>query len=131
MSVSAGETYLLPFPSEESPHLYVVLTEPTWVAKEGSPRVVIVSLTTKRGHSDTTVVLSSSDHSFLKTWTVAFYAKMLWVRVDELQNEAWRQYEDVAPDVLSRLQVGALDSPHTKPSIREVCERVISSTVGG
>lgn len=122
MSVCPGETYLLPFPSKESPHLFVVLTDPS---SEDHPRVVIVGLTTKRDQSDTTVVLSSSDHSFLKTWTVAFYAMMRLVRVDKLQDYAFQQYEDVTPEVLTRLQKGAIQSPHTKPSLKSFCERVM------
>lgn len=86
MCVYAGATYLLPYPANDSPHLFVVLTEPT---SENHPRVAIVGLTTKIGSSDTTVVLSPSDHSFLNKWTVAFYARMRIVRVDELKALAF------------------------------------------
>jgi len=125
MCVHPGATYLLPLPGKDSPHLFVVLTEPT---SEDLPRVVIVGLTTKRFHSDTTVVLSPSDHPFLDKLTVPFYAKMRMVRVDELKDRAFRRYEDATPEVLRRLQQGAIRSPHTKPSLKSFCERVTPST---
>lgn len=121
MSVSPGQTYLLA--NGKKPHLYVVLTEPS---VEDYPRVAIVGLTTKRDQSDTTVVLSSSDHPFLRHWAVAFYAEMLIVRTDKLRHEALRRYADATPEVLSRLQAGALASPHTKPRVKSFCERLLS-----
>ena len=100
-------------------HLWVIITEPF-----GSPeQVVIVSLTSKKPHSDTTVVLSPKDHSFIKHETVISYADARIVRCEYIKRRV--QERDIEPrdgfrdSVIQVIQQGLLDSPRTPRDIKK------------
>ena len=111
---SCGSSFIL------SGHLWVIITEPF-----GSPeQVIIVNLTSKKSHSDTTVVLSPNDHTFIKHETVISYDYARIVFSDNIKQRV--QERDVEPrdsfrgDVIQKIQQGLLDSPRTPRDIKKI-----------
>ena len=99
-------------------HLWVVITEPS-----GSPKqVIIVNLTSRKRDSDTTVVLSPEDHSFVKHDTVISYADArisgsaeIVTRIEQRDFEPRKKFRD---DVIRKIQNGLLASPRTPKYIK-------------
>ena len=77
--VSAGETYKLRKPGDDTPHLWAVITNP-----DQDDNVVIVNLTTRQPHSDDTVVLSRGEHPFVRHETVISYQDARLVKTSAL-----------------------------------------------
>ena len=68
-----GDTVILPKPGHETEHLWALVT----AVDPQNGEAVMVNLTTRRPHSDTTTVLQPGDHPFVDRPTVAFYADAL------------------------------------------------------
>ena len=110
---SCGSSFIL------GGHLWVIITEPF-----GSPeQVIIVNLTSKRPHSDTTVILLPNDHSFIKHETVISYddarivcSDNIKLRVQERDFEPHDRFRD---GVIQAIQQGLLDSPRTPRDIKK------------
>jgi len=108
---------------ESTPHLYVVVTPP-----DGNPpQVVIVNLTSKRRHSDTTVVLRPTHHPFLDRETVVNFNKARIVRVETLMHRIEdgiaEAREAFSEDVLKVIQKGVLQSKRTPLHIQKYCRK--------
>lgn len=120
MEVSPGDTFLLGG-FQLTDHLWVVVCGPA----DDPPSVVIVSCTTRRDWSDTTVVLDQGDHPFLSHETVIMYsdARIIPVRNIEMQFE--RRMIVIQPPmdegVLRRIQEGVQVSPEATPKIKSFC----------
>jgi hypothetical protein len=126
-SLKIGDGIFLEKPDRYSiSHLWLVITEPF-----GSPpRVIIVGLTTQRDGSDTTVVLTPADHTFIKHPTIVFYADAREVEANLLERlvalDQSRLHADPGSDaLLMRIRDGLLESSFTprkiKNSFRENC----------
>lgn len=116
-----GTCILLPKPSGEVRHLWVVLTEP-----EGEPpQVVIVNLTKNKPRADTTCILTPGDHEFVKVETVVHYADARFAPAEPLNQIAQlRDYDfhaDCSGEILERIQQGLLVSPATPKKIKTYC----------
>ena len=116
---SCGSSFIL------GGHLWVIITEPF-----GSPeKVIIVNLTSKKPHSDTTVVLLSNDHRFIKHETVINYADARIVCSDSIKLRV--RERDIEPrdsfrdEVIQKIQEGLIDSPRTP---RDMKKTFIEST---
>ena len=70
MKIEPGLCYLPPVGPREKKHLHVVLTYPN-----DEDQVLVVSLTSLKSKSDTTVVLQAGDHPFIRHDTVVEYRK--------------------------------------------------------
>lgn len=110
---SCGSSFIL------NGHLWVIITEPF-----GSPeQVIIVNLTTKRSHSDTTVILSPGDHSFINRETVISYADTRVIPCTYVKQRV--QERDVEPRdgfcnrVIQVIRQGLVDSPRTPRNIKQ------------
>lgn len=119
-----GDTLYFSRYGEQTPHLYVVVTAPY-----GNPScVVIVNLTTKQLHSDTTVVLRSSDHPFINRETVVNYSQAVSVTVERLMGEIEdgiaEPREPLPASVLQAIQQGMLRSPRAPRDIKAHCRRM-------
>jgi hypothetical protein len=73
--LSCGDTFLVPTSLESIEHLWIVLTDP----ELGTNKAACVSITKRRPHSETTVILSRGDHPFITRESVVYYqdAKIL------------------------------------------------------
>jgi hypothetical protein len=79
-----GTSILLPKPSGDVRHLWIVLTEP-----EGSPpQVVIVNLTKNKPRADATCILMPGEHEFVKVETVVHYGDARLVPAEPLNQIA-------------------------------------------
>lgn len=119
-----GDTILWTRSGERIPQLYVVVTAPY-----GNPlRVVIVNLTSKRPHSDTTIVLGRSDHPSIEGETVVNYNKADVVYLERLKQEIEdgiaKPHVPFSAHVLKTIQQGMLDSARTPRSIKELFRRM-------
>ncbi len=111
----------MPTPTQPTPHLWVVLTEPD----ENPLTVVIVNLTTPRWDSDRTVILQPADHTFITHETVVLYAEAVIVPVEPLNK-----YVDLRPNcrrddcstsMIKRVRDGLLASPETPKKVKAYC----------
>lgn len=122
MQIEPGFTILLPKPSHNVPHLWVVLTEP--VGPEGE--VVIVNLTSKKAFSDATVVLNRGDHPFVRHPTVVNYSDARLTTAEHLEKAVGVGFDrkaDIGEDVLMRIQQGVYSSDRTPSNIKEYCQQ--------
>ena len=111
---SCGSSFIL------SGHLWVIITEPF-----GSPeQVIIVNLTSKKPSSDTTVVLSPNDHTFIKHETVISYSDARIVFSDyiklRVQERDVELRDSFHHDVIQVIQHGLLESPRTPRNIKKI-----------
>ncbi|MEH2262386.1 hypothetical protein [Nostoc sp.] len=123
LKIYAGRTFHLPTPPAMKPHLWVAMTEP-----DGTPEeTVIVNLTTRHPNSDTTVILDSGDHRFIKHETVVNYADALFTKIVSVQNAIKNGLssfdDDCSSALLERIQIGLLQSPFTPKKIKSHCKK--------
>lgn len=102
-------------------HLWVVVAE----LSGDTDQVIIVSLTTIKVNSDTTVVFDVGDHPFIKHKTVISYIdarpldKSLLIRRIEQRDFDKRQPFDA--DKVKLIQKGLLQSTFTSKDIKMLC----------
>jgi len=110
---NCGSAFLL------SGHLWVITSVPF----ESPEKVIIVFLTSKKAHSDTTVVLSPEDHDFIKHPTVISYADARIEHSDHIMKRIEeRDYDprkSFSGDVVKTIQQGLIDSPYTPRYIKD------------
>ena len=121
MFVACGRTFIFRGANGPIAHLWAVLTEPCG----DPPEVVIVSFTTLRAHSDTTVILNVGDHPFIRHPTTVRYSDAKVISVASL-NAALASgratlMADLDAGLLRRIQQGLMASPYTVLRIREYC----------
>ena len=117
-----GTCILLPKPSGDIRHLWIVLTEP-----EGDPpQVVIVNLTKQKNGADQTCVLQPGDHEFVKTETIVHYGDARLAPAEPLRTIAkmpgYDFHEDCSHQLLERVRKGLFDSPYTPKKIKTYCK---------
>ena len=122
--IYAGTCFLLPKPRSVIKHLWIVLTDPDVDIKRN---VAIVNLTTLRKGADTTVILKSGDHPFIKHDTAVYYqdARIASsVPIIALLNDRSLGYElhDNCSDfILKKIQQGIFDSDFVLEEVQEYC----------
>lgn len=115
----AGETLVLPHPNFETPHLWILVTDPVGEP----PQTIIVAVSTKRFYKDSTVVLSPGDHPWVRHESVISYDHALIPEVHYLNEAVSRRIAELrqpcTPDVLRRVQDGLLSSPRTPQRVKK------------
>ena len=118
-----GDTFLFHELWEDRHHLWVVVTEPHGTP----PRIIIVSFTTLRPHSDTTVTLSPGDHPFIRHATAVNFKDARPIDREALRRRVNEGYfpakQPLDSIVLERIQIGICQSPYTPNRIRKLCRR--------
>jgi hypothetical protein len=114
-------TVLVPTPSPSCMHLFIVLT-----ALEGEPSIVVmVNITTRRPTSDSTVILISSDHPFVKHESVIAFEHASFFEVKKLENGLRNgklsKYPDISDTLFTAVKNGLLNSPRTPQYIKKYC----------
>lgn len=116
-----GDAVLIPKPGTETPHLWIIVTVP----EAASGRAVMVNLTTQRPHSDTTVVLNTGDHPFVRHSTVVNDSDARFVDVRQLELGVRAGYftaqATCTGPVLERIQAGIFASRFTPMKIQIYC----------
>ena len=114
--MNCGDTLLIPAPGtcEETPHLWIVVTEP-------DPLCVIVCLSTLRYNKDRTVVLRRGEHAFIEHDTAVLYAFAKIVDSNHLEQQILDGLalprDSCSERILKLIQDGLLASPNTPPKI--------------
>lgn len=113
-----GDTVMLPKPGQEVEHLWALITAPD----PNTGEVIMVNLTTRRPHSDTTTILYPGDHPFVDRPTVVLYADARLVKVSSLDagiaQGVGRRGATMTATVLKRVQEGLLSSLFTPAKIK-------------
>ena len=121
-SLKIGDCIFLETPGRYSiSHLWLIITKPFGTP----PKVIIVSLTTQRDGSDTTVVLGPGDHSFISHPTVVFYADARDVEASLLERlvalDDNRLHRDpCSEELLTRIRDGLIASSFTPRRIKKL-----------
>lgn len=125
MGLKAGQTLFLSQSSVNVTHLWVLASDPF----DDPPQIVLVSLSTLRDGSDTTVMLKKGDHPFIRRDTVVFYSDIRVKMVRQLEQlldaGVAKLHADCSDEVLKKIQDGIQKSPFTEPWIKETCKKVI------
>jgi hypothetical protein len=114
--MNCGETLLIPAPDtrEETPHLWIVVTEP-------DPLCVIVCLSTLRYDKDQTVVLRCGEHAFIGHDTAVLYHYAKIVDSNHLEQQIVDglalRHDPCSPQLLKLVQDGVLASPNIPPKV--------------
>jgi hypothetical protein len=121
-----GETLLLPKPSSQTRHLWVVATPQC----EEPPRVVIVNITSLRIGSDETIILDKGDHPFIDHPSVVYYTDAQIVTVKSLLDiySIYGSKDQFAENVMSRIQEGFFNSPFARPRVVAFCKKALNKT---
>ena len=123
----AGETLVLPSPNFETPHLWILVTDPVGEP----PQTIIVAVSTKRFYKDNTIVLSPSDHSWVRHESVISYDHALIPEVRHLNEAVRRRIGELrkpcTPDLLRRVQDGLLSSPRTPKRVKKFYQDWLSA----
>lgn len=108
-----GRTLFISRSARAKNHLWVVLNDPSGPDLQ----VVIVSLTTKRAHSDPTVTLQPADHPFVIRPTAVHYSDARLVHASQLQSliesGTTSPHTDCDGDLVERIANGLLASDRT------------------
>jgi hypothetical protein len=111
------------FYSSLNDHLWIVLTEPN-----SDDKVICVSFTTKREHSDCTTECDAKDHEFLKHATVIAYRFAILIPVKKfeecLATGAFDPREQCGSKLLKRILEGLLDSDFTPNLVKDAYRRM-------
>jgi len=114
--MNCGDTLLIPAPgtSDETPHLWIVVTEP-------DPLCVIVCLSTLRYNKDQTVLLRRGEHNFIKHDTTVLYEYAMIADANHLRQQVLDHLalpgDPCDPQILRLVQDGVLASPNTPAKV--------------
>lgn len=107
-------------------HPWVVISNPT---PDGD--VILVNLTTKREDSDTTCILTVGDHPRVRHDTVVSYIDSKLVSISGLRGlkagGRLSLQDPLRPEVLLRIQTGALQSEDVRASWKGLISKSIQS----
>ncbi len=122
--LACGDCFLAGEDEDEKLHLRIVVTPPT---PDGC--VVTASVTTRRRHSETLLILRPGDHPFIKhDSTVAYrYSEVAWIQEIEAAIVAGnaRRRESISPELLKRVQDGLLESDFTPNGIKQFAGEIL------
>jgi hypothetical protein len=110
MKIYAGRTFMRANAPGKTPHLWIVLTEPS-----GNPATVaVVNLTSDAPDKDATVRLGRGDYPFIRKPTVVFYAMGQIIDAstieDDVQAARATFHDDCSEDLLETVRQGVLAS---------------------
>jgi hypothetical protein len=120
--MQCGDCVLMPTRGRNAiPHLWIIVTEP-----DGNGECVIVNVTTLRNSADQTVILGSTDHSFITHASAVRYADAEIFQLAQLEAMISAgvvdQMDACNADLLRLVQQGLLASPFTPQRIINHCK---------
>lgn len=118
MSLSAGDTFLLPRKLEWKDHLFIVLLD-----ADNDGNTVMVNLTSAKPHSDRTTVLQPGEHPFVTRETVVNYLDAAITKTSKIEQAIamglGQKHDPVSPQLLNRLRADLLRSEFTKLKVKK------------
>lgn len=96
---------------------------------------ICVNITRKELYSDTTVTLIPGDHPFIKKESVAHYPDAQPLDLNKVQGALdasptsyiCRLHDSCSPELLSKLQIGLLNSPHATNGLKIQMQKYLDS----
>jgi hypothetical protein len=123
--ISCGDVILMPAYGSMSLHLWIIVTDPS----KDSGKAVAVNLTTRRAHSDLTVIARPSDHPWIKHESVVMYADARLIDTIGLERSIKTNPDDYllqrkcSNAFLKKVQEGLLSSRFTPNKIASYCKQ--------
>lgn len=121
--LACGDAILMPSPGVSSLHLWIIITDPS----KDSGTAVIVSITTRRAHSDLTLIVKPSDHPWIKHDSVVMYSDASIIDTISLEQRI-KDYPDdyvlqnkCSDALLKMVKSGLLRSRLTPNKIMRYC----------
>lgn len=105
-------------------HLWVICSGP----QPPDDAVVAFNLTSKDWDSDTSCVIQAGEHPYVRHESVIAYQYGELFRPDHiarLKLLAPREYDPVSPELLLRIQQGAVASPDTREQLKKIMRAVL------
>jgi len=117
VSLLQGSTFINKQYGRRSPHLWIVISDPTF----DSNSVVIVNVTSWRTRAtflnDTSCVINAGEHPFIDKKSYIYYRDAKVTSEDNIQNAlaggALSPDEDCSSELLGKILLGAAQSQHT------------------
>jgi len=111
-----GHTFIL------ERHLWAIISDP----KQSNNEIVIVNITThkNRGYEDTSCIVGTGEHSFIKHKSYVNYNRSRIVNLSKLQ--LWLKTGELAlkdclsPELLDKIRLGAKESIHLPFGVEQI-----------
>ena len=108
--IKPGDCFLLDNPTNNRKHLYIVISN-----QSNQDRILLVNVTTYKTGKDTSCILESGDHPFIKHKSIINYAEPLEPVHDPFEGFVNRNIiqraKSISKVVLRKVQEGAKVSP--------------------
>jgi hypothetical protein len=119
-----GETFYCPTPNKDTPHLWIVLTDPS-----ADNKALCVNLTTQQSDSDNTTVCQYGDHPFIEHPSVINYRAAKWLDLiliekalaGGIKTMPFAPKDPCDPAFLLKIRCGLLKSRFTPKGIKGDC----------
>jgi hypothetical protein len=120
-----GSSFYYPLKQRaQTPHLWIVITDP----RPEDGKCVAVNLTSyKNNQGDTNCEVAVGEHPFVKHLSVVIYGNAMLVEPGVLEdleyNGLLEERERVSPELLARIQEGALRSDDMNPRFADLVRK--------
>jgi hypothetical protein len=122
--LQAGDTFYCPTPTNDTPHLWIVLTDASTDNK-----AVCVNMTTKQSDSDGTTVCNCGEHPYIGHESVINYRAAKWLDLTEIDKALaggiktmpFAQLDGCTATFLLKVRCGLLKSKFTPNGIKAHC----------
>jgi hypothetical protein len=119
-----GETFYCPTPNNDTPHLWIVLTD-----ANAENKAVCVNMTTKRSDSDCTTICRCGEHPFIKHESVINYRAAKWMDLADIDKAVaggiksmpFSQRAACTDAFLTKVRCGLINSKFTPKGIKSDC----------
>lgn len=124
--IEIGATFIAKPPSSKKEHLYIVISDPA--STKGL--VVFVNITSFSEKKDQQCVLEAGDHVFIKHRSVVNFAEARACEVnkiiDALSKRIFSSSANASGELLAKIQLAFLASPHTAPAEKQLVRESMS-----
>jgi len=114
--MNVGDAFV-PISDVVNEHLWIIITKP-----DENGMVAMVNVTTKRAFVDESCILQVGDHPYVQHESVIAYQRARTAKLMELETfsakKVLKSRPAVGPDLLARIQSGALASIYTPRGIK-------------
>lgn len=116
--IAIGDTYRSRSPHYETKHLHIIIA-----IDEENHKAIVVNVTSRKGDSDLSCVLTIGDHPFIVRESVINYKDALFPQIS-LIEEAFKKNifipdSPIPPILLERIHKGALNSEYLPEGLKQ------------
>jgi len=120
-----GDTFYCPTPNNDTPHLWIVLTD-----ANADNKAVCVNLTTRQSDSDCTTICQCGEHPYIKHESVINYRAAKWLDLTEIdraltggiKSMPFSKLDACTAAFLLRVRCGLIKSKFTPKGIKSDCQ---------